>query len=631
MHGGQDEQCYERCGTHHQGDEVALEADALYIRISRNQILGVRFVPCVILADDFVEELLNEAKELAEWQTLFADVIRASEDSDDTTLDSEHFNRWQRSINMPLQTPGRVRARLMGSPSEESESSGAGHVISQVPNTPEVDMGFEVDPGTFEEATQAGIPETVVAALRDMAQAIDKANSAILGLHRNFGAVGGVMADDLHALDVRVQSLQTTVGTPRPIPNVVAGNVWEALAAVGSGASGSSGSAAAIDVQTRLGSLAAETRNCKQELTSVRADRDRMQVTVEGLKNQLAATLEIALGLQARLDSGMLEGGRVRMQPHVINLAGQDDPATAHLVAKVDFDSEISNLRAEVGLLKKHTASRGSISCFPDLLPGVNSLEDVYAWVTANFGGSGGGGGASDPDSSLWLEINDPGTEAPTFGPFCDIYVFLAAAEDLDSIMSKGDTLKEMDYIQKAGIKHPSEAGVIYSFKRAVPGIFGDGIGSGGASFLPALKTASDWESILSGDANAKPGLRDILTERHEAIESQLRGHIHDAFTSRGLGKVAELAREMLAASVKLLKLLMDYITTIYRNLVELSGFLPQDAWSLTTQVVRGIFIYMSNARSEIRGVSPKDSPIKNTSRVLYALLRTHTVMAEFV
>jgi hypothetical protein len=173
----------------HQGDRVALEANALYIRISHNQILGIRSVPCLILADDFIEELLNEAKELAKWQTLFADIIRASEDSDGTTLDAEHFNRWQQSINMPLQTPGTVRTRLMGSPSEESESSGAGHVNSQVPNTLEVDMGFEVDPGTFEEATKAEILETMVAALRDMAQAIYKANSAILGLHRNFGAV----------------------------------------------------------------------------------------------------------------------------------------------------------------------------------------------------------------------------------------------------------------------------------------------------------------------------------------------------------------------------------------------------------------------------------------------------------
>jgi hypothetical protein len=107
--------------------------------------------------------------------------------------------------------------------------------------------------------------------------------------------------------------------------------------------------------------------------------------------------------------------------------------------------------------------------------------------------------------------VNNPGTELPIFGPFCNIYLFLAAAaEDLNSIMSK-----EMDYIQKAGIKHPSKAEVIYSFKRVVPGIFRDSIvaQAGGASFLPAvLKTALDWESILVGDANTKPGLWDILT-----------------------------------------------------------------------------------------------------------------------
>jgi hypothetical protein len=188
-----------------------------------------------------------------------------------------------------------------------------------------------------------------------------------------------------------------------------------------------------------------------------------------------------------------------------------------------------------------------------------------------------------------------------------------------------------MDYIQKAGIKHPAEAVVIYSLKRSVPGIFGDGLGSSGMSFLPKLKNAADWESMLSDDANAKPGLRDILTERHEAIEAMLRGNIHDALTSKGLGKAAELAREMLAASVKLLKMLMDYITSVYRKLVEMSGFLPEDAWSLTTQVIRGIFIHMSNVRSEVRTVSPRDSATKNTAKVLYTLLRTHVVMQDFV
>jgi hypothetical protein len=106
------------------------------------------------------------------------------------------------------------------------------------------------------------------------------------------------------------------------IPNVVAGNVWKALAAVGSVSSNSSGNSVAIDVQTRSGSLATETMTCQQELTSIKADRDRMQVAVEGLEDQLALTLEIALGLQAQIDSGVLGGGRFCMQPDVINLSG---------------------------------------------------------------------------------------------------------------------------------------------------------------------------------------------------------------------------------------------------------------------------------------------------------------------
>jgi hypothetical protein len=156
-------------------------------------------------------------------------------------------------------------------------------------------------------------------------------------------------------------------------------------------------------------------------------------------------------------------------------------------------------------------------------------------------------------------------------------------------------------------------------------------MGAGGASFLPKLKTAADWEAILSADANAKPGLRDILTERHEAIEALLRGHIYDSLTSKGLHKAAELAKEMLSSSVKLLKLLMDYITSVYRKLVELSGFLKEDAWSLTTQVIRDIFVHMSNVRSDVRSITPRDSATKNTSKVLYTLLKTHGVMMDLV
>jgi len=107
----------ETCGTLHQGDEVALEADALYIRVGKNQILGRPFLPCSIPAGDYVTELLAEAKELVDWQTLFADIIRAAEDSSNGIIDADLLHRWQENIGMPLRTPGRVRTRLLASPS----------------------------------------------------------------------------------------------------------------------------------------------------------------------------------------------------------------------------------------------------------------------------------------------------------------------------------------------------------------------------------------------------------------------------------------------------------------------------------------------------------------------------------
>jgi hypothetical protein len=152
------------------------------------------------------------------------------------------------------------------------------------------------------------------------------------------------------------------------------------------------------------------------------------------------------------------------------------------------FAATISSLRAEVGLLKKQGASRGSMSCFQDLLSGIQSLEDVQSWVVANFEGASGAGGGADLDSRIWGEMEGSGADGPTFGAFCDIYVLLATAKDLDSVLFKGDTLKEMDHIQKAGINHPAEAVVIYSLKRAVPRIFGIGMGSGGTLFLPKTK-----------------------------------------------------------------------------------------------------------------------------------------------
>jgi hypothetical protein len=166
---------------------------------------------------------MAESHELVDWQTLFADILKTSEDSSHATVDASLLRQWQDNIQMPLRTPGRIQTRLMASPSEASDISVEGHTPGiHMPDTPEVDMDFGIDPEVFVEWKEAGLPASMVDALHAMEQGLDKANLEVLGLHRDFGAMGAVMAEDIHALDCRLQSLRTTVGNPKAIPGVVA-------------------------------------------------------------------------------------------------------------------------------------------------------------------------------------------------------------------------------------------------------------------------------------------------------------------------------------------------------------------------------------------------------------------------
>jgi hypothetical protein len=261
------------CGTRHQGDKVALlEADALYIRVARNQILGRPFLPCSILLEDHAKELLADSKELVDWQTLFADILRASKDSSHATVDAILVERWQENIlRMPLRTPGRIRTRLLASSAKDSEISADKRSPGiHAQDTPDIDVDFTVEPETYKEWNQVGLPPSLVSTIQSMEQGLDKSNTAILGLHRDFSAMGSVMADDVHALDCRVERLQSTVGLLKAVPGFLNGNVWDVLQAMGeTNATNPTSSVAAIDVQTRLGSLAASATAAQQELSSL--------------------------------------------------------------------------------------------------------------------------------------------------------------------------------------------------------------------------------------------------------------------------------------------------------------------------------------------------------------------------
>jgi hypothetical protein len=85
--------------------------------------------------------------------------------------------------------------------------------------------------------------------------------------------------------------------------------------------------------------------------------------------------------------------------------------------------------------------------------------------------------------------------------------------------------------------------------------------------------------------------------------------------------EVASLAKEMLSASVKLLKILVEFTSDLYPTLTDRSGFLPEQAWG-------GFVFAVRKRRCVHRAVQ---AAYRNTARVLFVLLKTHDEMAKFV
>jgi hypothetical protein len=222
--------------------------------------------------------------------------------------------------------------------------------------------------------------------------------------------------------------------------------------------------------------------------------------------------------------------------------------------------------------------------------------------------------------------------DIPTFGPISDFFVVLCTAKDLDFRASKGETLKEMAMIKKAGLNHPGESTVVCALKHPIPGFLGKGSATNRTTTaLLAIKTAADWDVVFTKEMAR--GLKNLWKENQANVEAVIHGHIEDSSLGRHghQALVAALARKMLSTLVKFTNELFDYLTNTYHNLTDRIGFLPNDAWLLSTEIVARICKALNSSRSEVHTISAKSSSIQTTAKILYGMLMVHDVMAEYL
>jgi hypothetical protein len=146
---------------------------------------------------------------------------------------------------------------------------------------------------------------------------------------------------------------------------------------------------------------------------------------------------------------------------------------------------------------------------------------------------------------------------------------------------------------------------------------------------LKSVKTAAEWDQVFSKDLSKD--LKDVWEERQQDVESVIRGHIDDSLVRHGHTQVAAIAQEMLSKSLKFTNRVFEYLTNTNRELTNRYGFPLGDAWLLTTKIVARICKSLNTARSKIRDISIKLTTLRNTARVLYAMLWVHDVMDKYL
>jgi hypothetical protein len=274
----------------------------------------------------------------------------------------------------------------------------------------------------------------------------------------------------------------------------------------------------------------------------------------------------------------------------------------------------LTTLKFRLGNLESNILG---IKAFLDIIPNIQLDKDVEAWLTMDFCNPNGDGNPYHENCAVGKYL--PQDDIPTFGPFSDIYVILAVCEELKGTVSKGETLKEREMIDKAGLNHPGESTVIYALKHTIPNFLSRGSANPRQTALKAVKTAADWDQVFNKELAR--GLKAVRDERQSNVEAVILGHIKDSLLRHGHLEAASLAQEMLAKSCKFTNKVFKYLLTLNRELTNCLGFPLGDAWLLSTEVIAHICKLLNTARSEVRDVSIKSSPIRNTARILYAML----------
>lgn len=231
-------------------------------------------------------------------------------------------------------------------------------------------------------------------------------------------------------------------------------------------------------------------------------------------------------------------------------------------------------------------------------------------------------------DLETWMKSH---MTHPGHGLFVDLVSFYEFFGN-DRYVERNITLNEVYMSSKIGYSTVQDSIVASSFQNVLPAAYGRSHLQSKANSdeqdllaqpeLPGLPTFSKWDN-----RDGNNGRRFWIRTETRKTEQQLDGCIR----SQLAGPAQVLAKDLLMDSYSMSEALYTFISTSYEDTMHSGKFDSTQAWKLTCSFVKRIFQEIAIERVIARDGIDVGDPWATAARFLFATLKAHKVMDEFM
>jgi hypothetical protein len=265
--------------------------------------------------------------------------------------------------------------------------------------TPKVDVRYAVEDSDM-QFWHEELPSELWDFIASLKVGLEKASNALLLAHKKSTAKWIITGRDLHALEVRMNKDSDILGQHQSPSRVMASNVWDGLAQL---------SKLAAKAYHEAAMQRAEMKKLQDKLATLDLINNAGAREISALTEDLCLTQDCANSALEMVDALQETGSAGSNTPN----SGHKDSnlnADAHLgheLVKAQFGHDIACLKTNLATLRSRKNRPGDGSVMSSLIKGINTQDNVDAWLIHN---KFGGGKDSDPSKciSTQLQVREP-------------------------------------------------------------------------------------------------------------------------------------------------------------------------------------------------------------------------------